>query len=464
MKSVGSRLPQLGKSGQAAAWEGEKADGSADDNTSNLKSASVRLEKWHKMTDVGKKVLSLDLANLNLGQNAAVSIAELYNRQKTNVKHITLQDNPNFGSESLKYVLMCLDNQCALTSINLRNIGLTNQCVSLMIKAFYQLPQLSSVNLAHNHLNEEGISLFSAFLKTNSTITNLSLAHNKLKDAGAEELAKSLEFNTSLQQLDLNTCRIADAGAIHIGLMLANNVGLTSLDLNKNPVTEDGVNAFAEVIQRNTGLIQISLSGVEKMHLERIAKITRRNKSFVGELVPYKLDREMQRLYVQQHKLEVANQQLHDLHAETARIQDQAKNIDAEFEMERQDINQRAKKVVEIMDFTSLTIQELQRKYKDLEAGGAREKEAKEQEIQTLTNKLDDTTRDREQLEQRAQKIQEEYNAKTESRDGKAKEIQDKIDATVAETQALNAQFAETQAKIAEISQKMQELEAGGEA
>ena len=76
--------------------------------------------------------------------------------------------------------------------------------------------------------------------------------------------------------------------------------------------------------------------------------------------------------------------------------------------------------------------QELQRKYKDLEAGGAREKEAKEQEIQTLTNKLDDTTRDREQLEQRAQKIQEEYNAKTESRDGKAKEIQDKIDATVA--------------------------------
>ena len=91
--------------------------------------------------------------------------------------------------------------------------GLTNQCVSLMIKAFYQLPQLSSVNLAHNHLNEEGISLFSAFLKTNSTITNLSLAHNKLKDAGAEELAKSLEFNTSLQQLDLNTCRIADAGA-----------------------------------------------------------------------------------------------------------------------------------------------------------------------------------------------------------------------------------------------------------
>ena len=73
---------------------------------------------------LGKKVLSLDLANLNLGQNAAVSIAELYNRQKTNVKHITLQDNPNFGSESLKYVLMCLDNQCALTSINLRNIGM----------------------------------------------------------------------------------------------------------------------------------------------------------------------------------------------------------------------------------------------------------------------------------------------------------------------------------------------------
>ena len=45
------------KSGQAAAWEGEKADGSADDNTSNLKSASVRLEKWHKMTDVGLSAL-----------------------------------------------------------------------------------------------------------------------------------------------------------------------------------------------------------------------------------------------------------------------------------------------------------------------------------------------------------------------------------------------------------------------
>ena len=68
--------------------------------------------------------------------------------------------------------------------------------------------------------------------------------------------------------------------------------------------------------------VQISLSGVEKMHLERIAKITRRNKSFVGELVPYKLDREMQRLYVQQHKLEVCCAYLFGVYPVARQIRD----------------------------------------------------------------------------------------------------------------------------------------------
>lgn len=113
-------------------------------------------------------------------------------------------------------------------------------------------------------------------------------------------------------------------------------------------------------------MVQIGITGVEKTKLEKMNKITRRNKTFVGDLVPYKLDREMQRLFVQQYKLEVANQQLKDLHHETARIQEAAKAQEAEFEAERSEMNQKANKLVETLDFCTQSVEDLQRKAKSL--------------------------------------------------------------------------------------------------
>lgn len=447
-------LPRLGKDGRNGAPETDD-DGAplSPDSGTELKTAAARLEKWHKLTDVGNRLTQLDLSGCALSGSLAPGVAELYNRQKQNMKRIVLQDNPTLGPEAVKYLLVAFENSRTLQYLNLRNTGVTDECISALIKSFSVLPSLSDISLADNSITEAGAELFGAFLQTNTTLTGVSLAQNKLKDTGAVALSRALEVNTTLRTLELSTCRIADAGAVQLSLMLAVNSTLTRVDLSRNPITEDGVEAFADVIQKNTTLLQVSMTGVERIYLERIAQICRRNKTFVGELVPHKLDKEMQRLYVQQHKLEVANEQLRELHVETARIQEQVKNIDLEFEVEKQDINAKAKKVVEVMDYTTLTIQDLQRKYKDLQAQAQRERDTKEAEVEATNERLDVTTREREVLEARADELQAQYQKLVDERQAKVETFQKHIADCQAEQEAAIAERKATLEKIAEISQ-----------
>eukprot|EP00668_Euglena_longa_P046263 GGOE01061947.1.p1 GENE.GGOE01061947.1~~GGOE01061947.1.p1 ORF type:complete len:469 (-),score=157.33 GGOE01061947.1:186-1592(-) len=454
-----SSLPRIGRDGRSGGQDavGDDTADALGDSWSEVKSAPLRLERWHKQTDVGNKLVKLDLANCNMMGNLAPSVAELYNRQKHNVKQVLLRDNPGLGPEALKYLVVAFENSKSLQSLNLRNTGLTDECISSLIKSFHAIPKLADLNMSSNTITESGAELFASFLEKNSTLTSLSLAANKLRDVGAQRVAHALETNTTLQCLDLAGCRIADTGAVQMGLALAVNATLTKLDMCRNPITEDGVDAISEVIQKNLSLLQVSLTGVEKIYLERISQVCRRNRTLVGDLVPHKLDKEMQRLYVQQHKLEVANQHLRDLHMETSRIQEQAKNIDSEVEMEKQEITAKAKKVVEVIDFATLSIQELQRKYKELQAQAQREKDAKEAEIESLTEKLDAVTRERELLEARAEEQQVQQQRLAEERQARVDEINRKIESCRKEQQVYAEQKKVTLEKFAEVSTMVQQ-------
>jgi len=411
------------------------------------------------MADAGKDITSIDLTNCNMNQSLGIAMAELFSRQKGTIEHICLKENPNFGIEGLRHLLVTFDSKCALKVLNLRNTGLHDLAVSHMIKALHCLPNIANVNLGYNNLTAEGVELFAAFLRTNTTIQTVVLAHNKMRDEGALSLANHLAENMSVRSLDINTCRITDAGAVHIGLMLANQPNITQLNFSKNPITELGVDGLSELLQRNTGLVEIVITGVEKTKLERIQKITKRNKTFVGNLVPYKLDRELQRLFVQQYKLEVANQQLRELHQETARIQDQARQMEQEFDADKQDLNQKAKKLVETLDFTYLSIQDLQRKHAGMITGRETYVAAKEGEIETLELKLADATADRERIEAQANEEEAKYTTKVEAQAGREEEINQQIEQCKVDTQKAIEEFKETQLKIEEITKQVEELE-----
>ena len=100
------------------------------------------------------------------------------------VTSLELEDQDPFGDEGVKSIVLMLENNTSLTSLNLWG----------------------------NSIGDEGVMELAKVLQNNTTLTSLNLGYNSIHSNGFQTLADLLRINTTLKILDIewNSCEIPE--------------------------------------------------------------------------------------------------------------------------------------------------------------------------------------------------------------------------------------------------------------
>ncbi|KAK3095987.1 hypothetical protein FSP39_021669 [Pinctada imbricata] len=138
-----------------------------------------------------------------------------------------------------------------LHTINLWNVGLTGETVSIMASTLTSIANLRTLILDGNAVKEEN---WHELIHDDSPVQNLSVRHCCITDKGAAKLGEALgtvkRANTKLISLNLSGNRITDEGVVHLGNGLRMNRTLMSLSLASNQVGDKGASKIGEVLSR----------------------------------------------------------------------------------------------------------------------------------------------------------------------------------------------------------------------
>ena len=78
----------------------------------------------------------------------------------------------------------------AITSLNLKHLGMGDKMAGHLAKAIKEIPCLESVDISDNGLSDEGLKPMLASILTIPTLTELNVSQNEIGGEAAEALAK----------------------------------------------------------------------------------------------------------------------------------------------------------------------------------------------------------------------------------------------------------------------------------
>nr|XP_022305850.1 leucine-rich repeat-containing protein 71-like isoform X7 [Crassostrea virginica] len=138
-----------------------------------------------------------------------------------------------------------------LHTINLWNVGLNGETLSIMASTLPSIVNLRTLILDGNVVTEEN---WHELITDESPVQNLSLRHCGMTDKGAKSIGEALgtvkRTNTKLVTLNLAGNQISDQGAIDIANGLRMNRTLMSLSLASNQIGDKGAIKLGEVLSR----------------------------------------------------------------------------------------------------------------------------------------------------------------------------------------------------------------------
>jgi Ran GTPase-activating protein (RanGAP) involved in mRNA processing and transport len=186
--------------------------------------------------------------------------------------------------EEVKAIATALEKNQSLTSLDLQYNQITAEGAKAIAIALKKNQSLTSLNLECNKITAEGAKAIATALEKNQSLTSLSLGGNEITDEGAKAIATALKKNQSLSSLSLGGNEITAEGAKAIATALEKNQSLTSLDLYNNKITAEGVKAIATALEKNQSLTSLALqcSQITDEGAKAIAIALKKNQSLIS--------------------------------------------------------------------------------------------------------------------------------------------------------------------------------------
>ncbi|XP_028665108.1 nucleotide-binding oligomerization domain-containing protein 2 [Erpetoichthys calabaricus] len=166
-------------------------------------------------------------------------------------------DFNSVGDVGVEQLLPCLD---ICKAIYLRNNGISDKGVCILINKGLQCQSMQKIALFNNNLTDECTVHFAELLKKKQNFLSLRLGNNYITEKGAVHLAEGLRHSTSLQYLGLWGNKVGDQGAEELARALQDSSSLVWLSLVDNDIGSMGAQALAVMIEKNKSLEEIWLT------------------------------------------------------------------------------------------------------------------------------------------------------------------------------------------------------------
>ena len=163
----------------------------------------------------------LEIAANNFGGRAAQVLSGAL--QKSTLAEFSLSatqlDNHDrqVGNEGAKYFGMCLRSNPPLKSFALKQNGVCNEGLYMILDGLRTNTILCSLDLSSNPLDSGGAAAIGNFLTKTHTLERLILDDmTQFDDSSVTEIAAGIAKNTSLKVLSLRSCSISTVGGKHL--------------------------------------------------------------------------------------------------------------------------------------------------------------------------------------------------------------------------------------------------------
>eukprot|EP01012_Entosiphon_sulcatum_P041829 TRINITY_DN5571_c0_g1_i1.p1 TRINITY_DN5571_c0_g1~~TRINITY_DN5571_c0_g1_i1.p1 ORF type:complete len:561 (-),score=132.09 TRINITY_DN5571_c0_g1_i1:33-1715(-) len=430
----------------------------------SLKTSAAAIESIETTLYNNPKIQCVNFFGCNLAHQVGETLGQLLtfkkqNQMPHNLQVIILDQNPKLGHKGTTPLLRSLREDSVVTTLHLETCGMGDIGAAELGELLRSNTKLTHINLASNEITDLGAASISAALASQPSLTFLGLSFNKIRDAGAEHLAKALEENSALLHLELVDCRLGDKGYISLGLALSTrNTTLQGLNLLHNQVSEEGLTAFGNLMDRNTAFTSLLFPVSDHISSQRLRDIIRRNKRVKQLDEPHQLEKEVARLYHQQHKLQVATQQLNQIVKVKNDLDGVVQREESEVALQKQEIQKRAKDIKQSINLVEQNIVELKQKQEDHVTNLAKEHERHKENLAMLAEKLEIDAQRAAKMEKEFEERQAELNRLTAAMEEKRRTLLQRIKTAQEEAARAFEEAKESRLKSAEAAQRVEEL------
>ena len=206
-------------------------------------------------------LISLSCSNMNLSENAILSIAESIKTTNNQIAKLTFansQLSPG-GAVALVEALNC--NSLTELDLSENSIGCE---INKIADKLRKCKSLSVLNLFNTGLSNDGIEYLAEWLNISgiNRLHTLNLSGNLVGSGDVQALAEWLASCDSLSVLKLANAGLIEENVIQIAgrLVQSNTVKLAEIDLCENGMSDISIKALAEWFSRCTVLTMVDLS------------------------------------------------------------------------------------------------------------------------------------------------------------------------------------------------------------
>lgn len=173
----------------------------------------------------------------------------------THLTSLDLSDGMFAGEEAATFLSQALRCNPGLVSLNLRDAGLGEDGVPLVLKALESAAALQLLDLSGNDIDAESMALLCTLLRRTDgalrQLQDLAIDDNAIESDGARLLAECIPNMPSLRTLSACTCEITAAGAYLLAKRAASSPSFQLLKIDGNAIVERGVDEIRSVLVRN---------------------------------------------------------------------------------------------------------------------------------------------------------------------------------------------------------------------
>jgi len=183
-------------------------------------------------------------------------------RQLGGIKGLDFDGMRSLTKDNASCLAGCLNLCVSLVTLDLRNVGLDDDCMQALCAnlANGALANLVTLNLTANQIGDEGMNSLSSAIASGAmaNLVNLDLSYNGIGDEGMAAFASAIAMGAlaNLENLYLGSNQIGDKGMVSFADALKPNpsnpmgslANLVTLALDTNQIGDEGMKSLSSAI------------------------------------------------------------------------------------------------------------------------------------------------------------------------------------------------------------------------